>query len=95
MIDVTGYRLNFRGYPVTAVSDDVAALLAESSHGPACDLSWVLHQATDTAEPGEPSGWYFRSELAGHTVMIERFGGIRSAGRHDGGMWSVYLPDER
>lgn len=95
MIDVTGYRLNFRGYPVTVVSDGVAALLAESSHGPACDLSWVLRQATDTAGPGEPSGWYFTSDIDGTPVMIERFGGIRSADRHAGGQWSVFLPDER
>jgi hypothetical protein len=95
MNDVTGYRLNFRGYPVTVVSDGVAALLAESSHGAACDLSWVLRKAADTAEPGEPSGWYFSSDIDGHAVMIERFGGVRDDTGHHDGQWSVYLPEER
>jgi hypothetical protein len=88
MIDVTSYRLNFRGYPVTLVSDGVASLLSESSHGPDCDLSYVLRQAHDTAQPpDEPSGWYFTSQLAGQTVSIERFG--------KPAMWSVFLTDER
>ena len=87
MIDVTSYRLNFRGYPVTVVSDGVAELLAESSHGPDCDLSWVLRQAKDTAEAGDIFDWYFESDIDGTTVSIERFG--------DPSQWSVFLAHER
>jgi hypothetical protein len=94
MIDVTSYRLNFRGYPVTLVSDGVAALLAESGHGSAW-LSWVLREAADTAEPGEPYGWLFSSDIDGHVVQVERFGGVRDDTGHHDGQWSVYLPGER
>jgi hypothetical protein len=95
MIDVTGYRLNFRGYPVTLVSDGVAALSQETGLGLGSALGPVLFLATDTAGPDEPSGWMFTSELDGHEVWIERFGGIRDEDSHKGGQWSVYLPAER
>ncbi len=87
MIDITSYRLNFRGYPVTLVSEGVAAMLAESSHGPDCDLSWVLRQAKDTAEAGDVFDWYFESSIDGRPVSIERFG--------EPSQWSVFLPGER
>jgi hypothetical protein len=58
-------------------------------------LARVLRVAKDTAEPDEPSGWIFAADLDGTPVWIERFGGVRSEDRHDGGQWSVYLPAER
>lgn len=33
--------------------------------------------------------------VSNYKVWIERFGGIRSEDRHEGGQWSLYLPSER
>ena len=105
MNDLAG--INFRGYPVTVVSDTVGQLLDQAATGLATFYTHAeaahmlileaLGNAKDTAGPGEPSGWIFESILCGETVWIERFGGIRdlSSDRHDGGQWSIYLPEER
>ncbi len=105
MIDVSSLELHWRGYPVTLVSDGVAARLRASSHPAGGVLHGVLQEAVDTAESDEPSGWLFESHLAGFAhvglpdakVWIERFGGVRDLdiGKHEDGQWSVYLPSER
>lgn len=106
MKDVSDYGISFRGYPVTLVSDDVDTLLQGivSRYGAdkyATAIGVILAAAVDTAEHDEPSGWLFTSWLfdspssPGVEVNIERFGGIRSTDRHEGGMWSVYRPSER
>lgn len=97
MIDATQLALEFRGYPVTVISEGVAELLPGDYHAASESLLATLSSAQDTAEPDEPSGWIFESELAGKRIWIERFGGIRDLDRdrHEGGQWSVYLPSER
>ncbi len=92
----------FRGYPVTVISegaDDVLARAVEAAPGTAdvTLLLAMLRDAVDTAELDEPSGWLFKSSIGGTEVWIERFGGVRdlSNDRHEGGQWSVYLPEER
>jgi hypothetical protein len=100
-LDVSKGDLGFRGYPVTLLSEGVDRLL-EDAAGDARGGAWplllaMLRDATDTAEPDEPSGWIFQSRLCGQTVWIERFGGMRdlSNDTHEGAQWSVYLPKER
>jgi hypothetical protein len=94
--------LGFRGYPVTVISEGADAALARAvAAAPGTTdvtlLLAMLRNAVDLAEPGEPSGWQFRSHIGGTEVWIERFGGVRdlTAGTHEGGQWSVYLPAER
>jgi hypothetical protein len=101
MNDITALDIHFRGYPVTVVSDGAwKELWLEGSNCAGQKLRTLLHNAVDTAGPDEPSGWLFSSSLGtadGTEVWIERFGGMRdfSTNRHEGGMWSVYLPAER
>ena len=94
MNDIRHLELNWRGYPVTLLSDGVARLLGPS---PQTELLVALASAQDTAEPDEPSGWIFATEVGGEEVWVERFGGVRdfTTSRHEGGQWSVYLPEER
>lgn len=101
-LNVSRGGLIFRGYPVTVISegaDDALARAVAAAPGTAdvTLLLAMLRNATDTAEPGEPSGWIFRSHIGTTEVWIERFGGVRdlTAGTHEGGQWSVYLPEER
>jgi len=95
MIDISALDVHWRGYPVTIVSDGVRDLLGPTTRTASADLLVLLDEAEDVARAGEPSGWLFRSHLAGEDIRIERFGGIRGADNHDGGAWSVYLPAER
>ena len=100
MIDISEHGFQFRGYPVTVASEGVMALISDSDHGVEPELAWILGMAEDTAGPDEPSGWLFKSFISpppegGTVVRIERFGGIRDTDRHEGGMWSIYLPGER
>ena len=95
-IDASSAGFQFRGYPVTIISEGVEALLRCCGESTETGLAAILHTATDTAEPDEPSGWIFQSRaVGGVTVWIERFGGMRERDRHEGGQWSVYLPSER
>jgi hypothetical protein len=94
--DVSKLDVEFRGYPITIIGSGLSDLL------PAVDgesvreiLLDILRNAYDLAEPGEPSGWHFESHFLGQRVWIERFGGVRSEDRHDGGQWSIYLPADR
>jgi hypothetical protein len=90
----TDPRVQFRGYPVTRLSAGVQMLMA-SARNAAELLLTAVRCAVDTAEPGEPSDWLFKSSMLGKEVWLERFGGVRDETGHHGGQWSVYLPDER
>ncbi len=98
MIDISGLGVQFRGYPVTLLSEGAAQAIG-TGHWAQDDLTAALlralRAARDTAEPGEPSGWIFEADLDGTAVWVERFGGMRSQDSHEGGQWSVYLPAER
>lgn len=85
--------LNWRGYPVTVISDGALAALGGPGHEG--ELPRFLRRAVDIAKPGEPSDWRFEMYVNGRNVWVERFGGIRETDRHPGGQWSVYLPEER
>jgi hypothetical protein len=87
-------RVQFRGYPVTAISPGVQMLMASAGNAAQLLLT-AVRSAVDTAEPGEPSDWLFKSWMLGKEVWLERFGGVRDETGHHGGQWSVYLPDER
>jgi hypothetical protein len=97
VIDIGNLDLHYRGYPVAVMSEGVAVLIGDDSDGQAARLREIISRAVETAGPGEPSGWIFESGLDGTTIWIERLGGMRDLDldRHDGGQWSVYLPDER
>lgn len=101
-LNISACCLIFRGYPVTVISegaDDALGRAVDAAPGTVdvTVLLAMLRNAVDLAGPGEPSGWQFRSRIGTTEVWIERFGGIRdlSAGTHEGGQWSVYLPGER
>ena len=74
MIDISCYKINFRGCPVTVMSEGLANHLnGDMPSG----LLYVLASAFDTSMPDEPSGWYFQSStVSGQSVCIERFAGI-------------------
>ncbi len=91
MIDISGLGFQFRGYPVTIATEGAMALLAG---GVPSNLGRLLRESHDTAGPDEPSGWIFESDVNGKVVWIGRFGGLRETGRHEGGQWSVYLPED-
>lgn len=93
-LDASGLNIHFRGYPVTLVSDGVVRLLGGPASVPV-GLRYLLAAAKDTAEPDEPSGWYFEADFDGTAISVERFGGVRSRDSHEGGQWSVFLPGER
>jgi hypothetical protein len=95
VIDTSEYGFQFRGYPVTVASGAVMSIISGPGHEVARALARILREAKDTAEPGEPAGWLFRSRVGTAIVYIERFGGIRETDRHEGAQWSVYLPSER
>jgi hypothetical protein len=87
-------RVQFRGYPVTRLSRGVQMLMAKAGNAAELLLT-AVRCAGDTAEPGEPSDWLFKSAMLGQEVWIERFGGVRDDTGHHDGQWSVYLPHER
>jgi hypothetical protein len=98
MLNVTGLRIEFRGYPVTQLSQGAYELIVKAGTRPIeAHLLAMLATARETAEADEPPGWYFEAELCGKAACIERFGGIRDLSRdtHEGGQWSVFLPGER
>lgn len=98
MIDVTDLSIQFRGYPVTLLSQGAYELIVKADTRPVeAHLLDMLATARDTAEPDEPSGWCFEAELCGEEACIERFGGMRDLSRdtHEGGQWSIFLPGER
>ena len=97
MIDISAAGLQFRGAPVTLMSEGVETLLYRCGESVETGLTVILHAATDTAELEylDGSGCIFRVRAGGETVWIERFGCTFEDGHHEGGAWSVFLPSER
>lgn len=92
MIDIGSAGLQFRGAPVTLMSEGVDALFRRCGQSVGSGLGLILRTATDV----EPSGCILQSSaVGGVTVWIERFGCAYEDGRHEGGEWSVFLPGER
>ena len=92
MIDIGSAGLQFRGAPVTLISEGVAAMLRGCGESVEVGIGAILRTATDV----EPSGCILQSSaVGGVAVWVERFGCTFEQGRHEGGEWSVFLPRER
>lgn len=92
MIDISCLGFQFRGAPVTIASEGVMALLGQSRGSQDAGLRAILRAAADV----EPSGCICQSRAVGDvTVWMERFGCTYEQGHHEGGAWSVFLPNER
>ena len=87
MIDIRSAGIQFRGAPVTLMSEGVDALLRNCG----ADLEATLRAAADV----EPSGCIVQSRVGAGMVWAERFGCTFERGSHEGGEWSVFLPEER
>jgi len=85
--DIRSLGLQFRGAPVTLMSDGVEALLRDCG----ADLEATLRAASDV----DLSGCIVQSAVGAGMVWAERFGCTFEQGRHEGGAWSVFLPRER
>lgn len=95
MIDISSAGLQFRGAPVTLMSEGVEALLRRCDESVESGLGSILHTATDVGELDE-SGCILQSgAICGVAVWVERFGCTFEQGHHEGGEWSVFLPSER
>jgi hypothetical protein len=100
----TDAKIEFRGAPVTLVSEGVEALLSRTPllQAALAQLRWCGESAQIgldaillTAADIEPSGCILQSKALGVTVQVERFGCTFEDGHHKGGEWSVFLPSER
>ena len=92
MIDIGGAGVQFRDAPVTLMSEGVAALLRRCGESVETGLGSILRTATDV----EPSGCILQSSaVGGVAVWVERFGCTYEQDHHEGGEWSVFLPNER
>ena len=92
MIDISAAGLQFRGAPVTLMSEGVEALFRRYGQSAEAGVSLILH----TAEDIDPAGCIVLSFAVGDVaVWAERFGCTYEDGRHEGGKWSVFLPSER
>jgi hypothetical protein len=87
VIDIGSAGIQFRGAPVTLMSEGVEALLRDCG----ADLEATLRAAADV----DPSGCIVQSAVGAGMVWAERFGCTFEQGRHEGGAWSVFLPEER
>lgn len=89
--DISSGDYQFRGTPVTLMSEGVEALLRRCG-APVTGLDLILRTARDI----DGSGCIFHSSaVLGVTVWIELVGCTLEHGRHEGGEWSVFLPSER
>lgn len=97
MIDISSAGLQFRGAPVTLMSEGVETLLLVYLNDVMLGLGLILSDLIlNTAGDVEPSGCILKSSaVGGETVWVERFGCTFEQGRHEGGEWSVFLPRER
>ena len=93
VIDISSLGIQFRGAPVTLVSEGVGAILRLVGNV-ALGLDLILSAAAEVGEPGE-SGCIFQSCIFGEIVWLERFDCVYENGQHEGGRWSVFLPRER
>jgi len=93
MIDIRSTGLQFRGVPVTLMSEGVEALFRRCGENVGTGVGMILQTATDLVEP---LGCILQSDaVGGVTVLVERFDCTYDFGRHEGGRWSVFLPSER
>lgn len=92
VIDISSLGLQFRGAPVTLMSEGVEDLLRRSGESVETGLGLVLRTVTDL----EPSGCIAHTFALGDVVVwVERFDCTYEHGRHEGGRWAVFLPRER
>jgi hypothetical protein len=92
VIDISSAGLQFRGAPVTLMSEGVEALLRRYDLSVETSIGLILGRAEDI----ESSGCIVLSFAVGDVaVWAERFGCTFEDGRHEGGAWSVFLPRER
>ena len=92
MIDISSAGIQFRGAPVTLMSEGVEALLRRYDLSVETSIGLILR----TAEDIESSGCIVLSFAVGDVaVWVERFGCTFEQGHHEGGRWSVFLPRER
>ena len=92
MIDISAAGLQFRGAPVTLISEGVEALLRRYDLSVETSIGLILGRVEDI----DPSGCIVLSFAVGDVaVWAERFGCTFEQGRHEGGKWSVFLPRER
>jgi hypothetical protein len=69
------------------MSEGVEALLRDCG----ADLEATLRGGAD----GDPSGCIVQCAVGAGVIWAERFGCTFDQGRHEGGAWSVFLPEER
>ena len=104
MIDISALGFQFRGAPVTLMSEGVEELLGRTRmvRAALAQLRWCGEKAeapldvillTATAM-ADDCIWQSRA-LGSVPVWIERFGCTFEQGHHEGGEWSVFLPGER
>ena len=92
MIDISAAGFQFRGAPVTLMSEGVEALFRRCGQSVETGIGLILRTAADI----ESSGCIVLSFAVGDVaVWAERFGCTFEDGRHEGGKWSVFLPRER
>ena len=90
MIDISAAGLQFRGAPVTLISERVAALFRRCGQSAETGIGLILRTAEDIEDCIVLS--FAVGDVA---VWVERFGCTFEDGRHEGGEWSVFLPSER
>ena len=90
MIDISAAGLQFRGAPVTLMSEGVEALFRRCGQSAETGIGLILRTAEDI------DGCIVLSFAVGDVaVWAERFGCTFEDGHHEGGAWSVFLPRER
>ena len=90
VIDISSAGFEFRGAPVTLISEGVEALFRRCGQSTETGIGLILR----TAEDIEPC-IVLSFAVGDVAVWVERFGCTFEDGRHKGGAWSVFLPRER
>ena len=90
MIDISSAGFEFRGAPVTLISEGVEALFRRCGQSVEGGIDLILRTAADIEDCIVLS--FAVGDVA---VWAERFGCTFEDGRHEGGAWSVFLPRER
>ena len=92
MIDISSAGIQFRGAPVTLMSEGVQALLRRYDLSVETSIGLILGRVEDIDRCGCTVLSFALGDVA---VWAERFGCTFEQGRHEGGAWSVFLPRER
>ena len=90
VIDISSAGLQFRGAPVTLISEGVEALLRRYDLSVETAVGLILRTAEDIE-----SCIVLSFAVGDVAVWAERFGCTFEDGRHEGGEWSMFLPRER